>query len=400
VGGAPVRLAVVATPIGNLADLSSRAIEALRAADVVCAEDTRHTRPLLQRIGADAGRLVSVHAHNERERAPEIVAWLQQGQRVCFVSDAGCPGISDPGARLVEAVVQAGGEVEVLPGPSALTTALMGAGVDVARFAFLGFLPRKGREREQLVRHAVAGGLGLVVYEAANRADDLLVDLHGWCGPRRVVVARELTKLHETFHRGTLSPAGGAGLLPPLVDRGEVVVVVEAGAVDDHAGRAPPLDLARLAADPSLSPKEKARRLAEAQGIPVREAYARLQAAQDTTGTAQVKRALQLAAEAALALLSADDVARAGRGVADDVAPAAGSDVVGADALLRLLARPASLAAPVETTEAAKALLSALSALDALHDALQEDGGHEARHGAPDDEAGAADNVGDDDENS
>jgi 16S rRNA (cytidine1402-2'-O)-methyltransferase len=138
------KLLVVATPIGNLGDLSERAKIALREADVVCAEDTRHTRPLLDRIGATRARMLSVHAHNERERAPEIVALLEQQQRVCFVSDAGCPGISDPGSRLVEALVQAGVDVEVLPGPSALTTALMGAGIDMARFAFLGFLPRKG----------------------------------------------------------------------------------------------------------------------------------------------------------------------------------------------------------------------------------------------------------------
>jgi 16S rRNA (cytidine1402-2'-O)-methyltransferase len=363
------RLQVVATPIGNVADLSARATEALKHADVVCAEDTRHTGALLDRIGARGARLLSVHAHNERERAPEVVALLQQGLRVCFVSDAGCPGVSDPGGRLVEAVVAAGVDVEVLPGPSALTAALMGAGVDVARFAFLGFLPRKGKEREALVKSAVDGGLGVVVYEAANRTDDLLQDLSAWCGPRRVVVARELTKLHETFHRGVLSKPGGAALSPPLVDKGEVVVVVEAGAANETP-KAAAVDVARLAADSSLSPKDKARRLAEAQGIPVREAYARLQAAQDTSGAGEVKRALQLAADAAMALLSADDLARAGRGLPDDTSPAAGADIVGADALLRLLARPPALAAPVETQAAAKALLAALSAIDDLQTAL------------------------------
>jgi 16S rRNA (cytidine1402-2'-O)-methyltransferase len=367
----PVRLSIVATPIGNLSDLSARAIEALRAADVVCAEDTRHTKPLLARVGATRARLVSVHAHNERERAPEIVEFLRAGQRVCFVSDAGCPGVSDPGSRLVEAVVAAGVIVEVLPGPSALTAALMGAGVDVARFAFLGFLPRKGKERETLVKGALDAGFGVVLYEAANRTDDLLVDLHALCGARRVVVARELTKLHETFHRGVLSTDGGRALSPPLVDKGEVVVVVEAGEV--QAQKAPPVELARLAADPSLSPKEKARRLAEAWGISVREAYARVQAAQDTSGRAAVTRAQQLVAEAAQLLLEADDVARSARGLPDDDSVAAGSDIVGADALLRLLARPAGLAAPVELAETARALLSTLSALDALHDAVTVD---------------------------
>jgi 16S rRNA (cytidine1402-2'-O)-methyltransferase len=360
-------LAVVATPIGNLADLSARAIESLKGADVICAEDTRHTRPLLDRIGATKARLVAVHAHNEREKAPEIAGLLEAGQKVCFVSDAGCPGVSDPGGRLVEAVVALGHAVEVIPGPSALTAALMGAGVDVARLAFLGFLPRKGKERERLVRHAIDGGLAVVVYEAANRTDELLEDLHAWCGARRVVVARELTKLHETFHRGVL----GGPLHPPLVDKGEVVVVVEGGEAREEA--APALDVVALAADPSLPPKEKARRIAAAQGISVREAYARLQQAQHASPLTDVKRALALVGEAAHALLSADDVARAARSEPGDESAAAGSDIVGADPLLRLLARRPALAAPVEVTEAAKALLAALSGLDALVDALEDD---------------------------
>lgn len=365
-------LSIVATPIGNLADLSERAKAVLCAADVVCAEDTRHTKPLLDRVGATKPRLLSVHAHNERERAPEIVALLQAGQRVCFVSDAGCPGVSDPGGRVVEAVVAAGVDVDVIPGPSALTAALMGAGVDVARFAFLGFLPRKGKERATLVESALAGGFGIVIYEAANRTEDLLVDLHELCGARRVVVARELTKMHETFHRGVL----GGALHPPLVDKGEVVVVVEAG--DKKATASTSIDLVQLAADPSLTPKEKARQLAQAQGISVREAYARLQASSSTStggpGHGELVRAQRLLAEAAQCLLHADNLARAARGAAvvDDVP--AGADVAGADALLALLARkPLSLAAPVEANEAARALLGALSALDMLVDAVDVD---------------------------
>ena len=360
-------LSIVATPIGNVGDLSMRAIEVLKRADVICAEDTRHTRPLLERVGAGGARLVAVHAHNERDKAPDIAALLEAGQKVCFVSDAGCPGISDPGGRIVEAVVALGHTVEVIPGPSALTAALMGAGVDIAKLAFLGFLPRKGKERERLVRHAIDGGLAVVVYEAANRTDELLEDLFAWCGPRRVVVARELTKLHETFHRGVL----GGTLTPPLVDKGEVVVVVEGGDVVAHDTA--PLDVTALANDASLSPKERARRLAQAQGISVREAYARLQQAQGKSDVAEVRRALSLAAEAAVALLSADDTARAARQGAADTSEAAGSDIPGADALLRLLARPSSLAAPVEAAEAARALLGAVSALDALLEAIDAD---------------------------
>jgi hypothetical protein len=176
-----------------------------------------------------------------------------------------------------------------------------------------------------------------------------------------------LTKLHETFHRGVL----GGTLTPPLVDKGEVVVVVEGGDVVAHDTA--PLDVTALANDASLSPKERARRLAQAQGISVREAYARLQQAQGKSDVAEVRRALSLAAEAAVALLSADDTARAARQGAADPSEAAGSDIPGADALLRLLARPSSLAAPVEAAEAARALLGAVSALDALLEAIDAD---------------------------
>ena len=363
------KLTVVATPIGNVMDLSPRAIEALKVADVICAEDTRHTRPLLDRVGVGHVRMLSVHAHNERERGPEIAALLEQGQRVCFVSDAGCPGVSDPGGRIVEAVVAEGHDVEVLPGPSALTAALMGAGIDVARFAFLGFLARKGKERERMVRASLDAGFGIVIYEAANRTDDLLKDLFEWCGARRVVVARELTKMHETFHRGVL----GGALTPTLVERGEVVVVVEAG--DVRMGTAISLDVQALSHDDSLSPKDKARRLAAAQGISVREAYARVQAAQLVDGTGEIKRVLEHLAEAAQSLLAADNLARAARQMPNDESAAAGSDIVGADALLKLLSRPSSLGAPVEAGEAVRAVLAALSAVNALQDALSDDEG-------------------------
>ena len=389
------RLQVVATPIGNLGDLTVRATEALKAADVICCEDTRHTRPLLQRIGATGARLLAVHAHNEREQAPAIGRLLDEGKAVCFVSDAGCPGVSDPGGRLVEAMVEAGHDVEVLPGASALTTALMGAGVDCARFAFLGFLPRKGGERERLVQGALQAGLGVVIYEAANRTEALLEDLHAWCGVRRVVVCRELTKLHETFHRGLL----GGALLPPLVEKGEVVVVVEAG----EAIAPTDVDVGVILADTEASPKERAKRLAKARGISVRDAYALVQAAKDdpamlaelstpaaipspkaTVGDdtdvgddpddvpSLLAKAARLARQAAAALLAADDAARVIHGLGPDEGPAAGSDIEGADDLLRLLGRQAALHAPVEVKETATALLSTLSALDDLRDAVED----------------------------
>ena len=250
----PGTLRVVATPIGNLADLSPRAAEALRSADVILCEDTRHSRPLLDRAGA-SGRAVSCHAHNERERIDDVVAALERGEQEALITDAGAPALSDPGGRIVEAVAARGLRVEVVPGPSALVAALMGAGIDTARFAFLGFLPRRGRARRALLADVVRAGFATVLYESPTRVQETLNDLHEALGARRVVVARELTKLHETFHRGTL----GGELVPPLVVKGEVVIVVEAA---DAQAAVEEIDVAATARDTTLSPKERARRIA------------------------------------------------------------------------------------------------------------------------------------------
>lgn len=259
-------LRVVATPIGNLADLAPRAAEALRTAAVVLCEDTRHSRPLLDRVGA-AGRALSCHAHNESARIEEVVAALERGDDVALITDAGSPALSDPGGRIVEAVASRGLRVEVLPGPSALVAALMGAGIDTARFSFLGFLPRRGRARRALLADIVRSGFAAVLYEAPSRVEETLGDLHEALGARRVVVARELTKLHETFHRGVL----GGALEPPLVEKGEVVIVVEAA---EAKAAVEEVDVAALARDETLAPKERARRIAAASGMSVREAYA------------------------------------------------------------------------------------------------------------------------------
>ncbi|HEY4222327.1 MAG TPA: 16S rRNA (cytidine(1402)-2'-O)-methyltransferase, partial [Myxococcota bacterium] len=269
------KLAVVATPIGNLADLAPRAAEALKSADLVLCEDTRHSKPLLDRLASQA-RLVSCHQHNERERAAEVIVALREGKRVALISDAGAPGVSDPGSRLIEDVVAAGCAVEVFPGPSALTAALMGAGIDVSRFVFLGFLPRSGGGRSELLAFAARSNLGVVIYEAPHRVADTLTDLAQAFAARRVVVARELTKLHETFHRGTL----GGALSPPFVDKGEAVILIEAAhdAVPrDDIGQA--IDVDAVAADTSLPPKERAKQIAKALQIPVKDAYERVQRA-------------------------------------------------------------------------------------------------------------------------
>jgi 16S rRNA (cytidine1402-2'-O)-methyltransferase len=358
------KLAVVATPIGNLADLSPRAAEVLRAADIVLCEDTRHSKPLLDRVGSRA-RLVSCHAHNERERKELVVEALGRGERVALVSDAGAPALSDPGGRLVEEVVGAGFDVEVLPGPSALTAALMGAGIDLSRFAFLGFLPKSGRPRAALLEGAERAGLGIVLYEAPKRVEGTLADLFTALGARRVVVARELTKIHETFHRGIL----GGALEPPFVEKGEVVILVEGG---EPRAAASDGDVEAMLQDERLPPKERARRVAQALGIPVKEAYARVLAAGPATPEACLERALELLAQAAASLRDAEGAARMARGEPPlhPRATPATSDIPGADILMDLLSRGTSLRAPVEAQDVARQLLATLSALDALLDAL------------------------------
>ncbi|HXW52591.1 MAG TPA: 16S rRNA (cytidine(1402)-2'-O)-methyltransferase [Myxococcota bacterium] len=222
------RLKILATPIGNIRDISLRAMDEIKRADVIFAEDTRHSLKLIQALNIELKpdcRLVSCDAHKERDRIDVVIARLLANDQVLLISDAGCPTISDPGSLLVQGVLQKGLAVEVIPGPSAHSTALMGAGIDTTRFAFLGFLPQKKTARKKLIESAASAGLALVIYESPLRVLELLDELFLLLGARRVVVARELTKLHETFHRGVL----GSPLDPPVVEKGECVVVIEAG---------------------------------------------------------------------------------------------------------------------------------------------------------------------------
>jgi 16S rRNA (cytidine1402-2'-O)-methyltransferase len=225
-------LVLVATPIGNLGDLTPRAIDALRTADVIAAEDTRRTRALLSHAGVPSGRkLRAVHGHNERARAAAIVEEVRSGLRVAYVTDAGMPGISDPGARLVRACVDAGLPVEVVPGPSAALTALVLSGLPTARFAFEGFLPAKGAGRKDRLEAIGREGRTVVLFEAPHRVEQTLADLADACGgSRRVAVARELTKLHEDVWRGSLDDASAH--LASAGPRGEYTLVL-AGAPED-----------------------------------------------------------------------------------------------------------------------------------------------------------------------
>jgi 16S rRNA (cytidine1402-2'-O)-methyltransferase len=260
-GGAFV---LVGTPIGNLGDLSPRAVEALRDAAVIAAEDTRRTRALLSAVGVPGGnRLRAVHGHNERARTAGIVELVRGGARVAYVTDAGMPGVSDPGSRMVRACLDAGLAVEVVPGPSAVLTALVLSGLPTERFVFEGFLPRRGRERAERLTAVANEHRTTVVFEAPHRLTQTLVDLAAVCGDsRQVALARELTKLHEEVWRGRLDDA--QAYLEEAAPRGEYVIVVE-----------PITERAEVLSDDELA--EHARELVE-QGIPTREAADRLAA--------------------------------------------------------------------------------------------------------------------------
>jgi len=216
-------LSVVATPIGNLDDLSPRAARALERADVIACEDTRVTRKLLTRVETRA-RLVPYHARNERSRTPDLVHRIAAGERVALVTDAGTPGISDPGHRLVEACHEAGLRVEMVPGPSAAVAALVLSGLPTARFAFEGFLPRAGTQRRRRLREIAGEERTIVVFESPHRLAESIQDMLDALGDRRGALVREVTKVHEEVVRGRLTD-----LLEAVRDgvRGEVTLVLE-----------------------------------------------------------------------------------------------------------------------------------------------------------------------------
>jgi 16S rRNA (cytidine1402-2'-O)-methyltransferase len=194
----------VGTPIGNLADITLRALDTLRDADLVLAEDTRRTRVLLAHHGIRA-KILSLHAHNERARIPEVLREVEAGRNVAYVSDAGMPGISDPGQALVIAAAARGIAVDVVPGPSAVTAAIALAGIPAPRFVFEGFLPAKPGERRRRLEGLAAEPRALVFYEGPHRIVAALADMQAVFGDRDAAVARELTKVHEETRRGTLA---------------------------------------------------------------------------------------------------------------------------------------------------------------------------------------------------
>jgi len=271
-------LYVVATPIGNLGDMTERAIATLRTVDVVAAEDTRVTRRLWSRFGITTP-LVSFHARSDDRRAAELLARLRAGDDVALVSDAGTPLVSDPGGELVSAWAEEGGTVVPIPGASAVLAALMASGVPAPRWAFEGFLPRKGADRRERLARIAADDRATVLFEAPGRTAATLRDLATACGEERQgALARELTKLHEQVRRGTLAELAVGALIDP--PRGEVTIVVAgltAGA-RTSAGDAT-IDLAegrrRVAAlvAAGASRAEAARGVARETGLPRRELF-------------------------------------------------------------------------------------------------------------------------------
>ncbi len=262
-------LYVVATPIGNLEDITYRAIRVLGEVDLVAAEDTRHSRKLFARFGIQKP-LLSYHDHNERQRQEVLLARLQGGEDIALISDAGTPCIADPGYRLIAACRNAGIAVIPVPGPSALITALSAAGVSTERFTFEGYLPQRAKAREDLLRQLVGEQRTLVFYESPHRLAATLADMASIMGgDRELVVARELTKLHEEFFCGTVLDAVSRFQREPV--RGELVLVLP------PAKQGPQMNvrdaLRKLLSDSDLSRRDAVKMIAREYGLPSSDVY-------------------------------------------------------------------------------------------------------------------------------
>jgi len=265
-------LYVVATPLGNLGDLSPRAADTLKRVAVVAAEDTRHSKPLLQHAGSHA-QLISFHEHSSDRALERILRILAEGRDVACITDAGTPAISDPGVALVAAARKRGIQVVTIAGPSAVAASLSVSGIGADRYLFLGFLPRKGSDRRRLLLTAAQSEWTVVIFEAPNRVTQLLADLMEVCGPeRRAAVSRELTKVFEETRAGTLQELSEHYAEAPV--RGEVTVVL-AGTGKQRVAEPPPDpgERAKALLAEGLSRKDTAHRLAEETGISRNAAY-------------------------------------------------------------------------------------------------------------------------------
>jgi 16S rRNA (cytidine1402-2'-O)-methyltransferase len=270
-------LFLVGTPIGNLEDITLRALRVLEQADLVACEDTRQTQKLLAHYGLRK-RLVSYHEHNELTRAPELVIELEQGARAALVSDAGMPVISDPGHRLVTLCLRHHISVVPIPGPSALVAALAASGLPSEEFLFVGFLPSRGGERRKKLAALAKEQRTLVLYEAPHRIEEMLADAADLLGPRSAVIAREVTKLHEEFLRGQLAELLDYVRKKPL--RGEITLVIGPGVPQEAAVREIPMSLtdrvAQIMREETRDHKAALKQAARERGLSKREAYKQL----------------------------------------------------------------------------------------------------------------------------
>ena len=271
----PGRLYLVATPIGNLEDITLRALRVLKEADLVACEDTRQTQKLLSHYGLRK-RLVSYHEHNELTRAPELVIELEQGAQVALVSDAGTPVISDPGHRLVTLCLRHHIPVVPLPGPSALVAALAASGMTTEEFLFTGFLPSRAGDRRKALTALAAEPRTLVFYEAPHRIEETLKDALEILGDRPAVIAREVTKLHEEFLRGTLQEL--LERMRRATPRGEMTLLIGAGAAPHAAVVQVPLRerVEQIMQAEKVDHKAALKQAARERGLAKREAYKQL----------------------------------------------------------------------------------------------------------------------------
>jgi len=266
----PGQLFIVPTPIGNLEDITLRALRVLKEVDLIAAEDTRHTQHLLNHYGIRTS-LTSYHEHNEREKAQTLVDRIKNGANIALVSDAGTPAIADPGFRLVAAAIAAGVQIVPLPGAAALATVLSASGLPTDRFLFEGFLPAKKAERRAKLQALREQTATLIFYEAPHRLLDTLNDIRQLLGDRRLVVAREVSKVHEEFLRGAVS-----GIVDQLADRkvkGEITLVVHGATGDARVSDEQLSTEIRRLTDEQVGVKEIAELLGERYGLAKREVY-------------------------------------------------------------------------------------------------------------------------------
>ena len=271
-------LYIVATPIGNLEDITQRALRVLREVDLVACEDTRHTRKLLNHYGIST-KTISYHEHNERERTAELQARLEDGANVAVVSDAGTPAVSDPGFRLVRLAAESGVRVVPIPGPTALISALVASGLPTDEFFFGGFLPARSNARRARLAELRSLNATIIFYEAPHRIAATLKDAREILGEREAVVARELTKLHEEIARGRLSELAERYSSSETA-RGEIVLVIDRTVIADKASETKPVasiaSLVEIFEQQGLDQRAALKKTARELGISRAEAYRRL----------------------------------------------------------------------------------------------------------------------------